>query len=195
MEKTLLERLKEVKKMGEISHVCFFNTGVVRKDENYSASRIKKMDSQDNYKAIEEVFYKACESYSRQYDFDSMEMDLELGLIFESSDVDSTNTIREGAKPIPNTVRYYTGSVKSHLNGEQTNTIDYDRLGYGRQGYISFPKLIGYVRMNGLEWIGPESFEELEKRILSGESFDIKLAANLVEKEDTIEEDPKQFVK
>ena len=70
------------------------------------------------------------------------------------------------------------------------------------------------VSNSGLEYTGPNSFEELKERILNNEKFDISLIASLKEKEDqmvaskvteaveevvveenTIEEKPKSKIK
>ena len=133
---------------------------------------------------ISEVFFKATENYARHYDFDTMSMDLLLGLVFNESDVDDDNQVRENAKPYPNVVRYYTGSVKSYLDGKQTNEIDYDHFGNGRQSYIDYNLLLAAIEFNGLSFSGPATFEEFKERILAGDTFDITMSADLKQKEE-----------
>ena len=183
MEKTLLERLKEVRKDYDVAHVCYFNDGKVRKDENYSAKRINHIDSKEQFKAIEDVLASATSSYARSYEFDTINMNLLLGLIFNQSDVDENDQVKENAQPINGVVRYYTGSVKSFSEGKQTNPIDYGEYGPGRQGYISFDKLMKFIEASGLTYVGPETFEELKEQILAGNKFPIFVSAELTQKE------------
>ena len=184
MNKTLFEKLQDARKQHEIAHVSFFNDGKVRSDENYMLKLFKKANDPEEFEAIEEVFVKAAESYSRQYKFDSIEMGLILGLVFNKEDIDENNNMRENAEPIKGIVRYYTGSVKSFQNGEQTNTIDYASYAPTRQGYINFDKLMSAIKRSGLSYTGPESFDEFEEQILVGEPFDITLSANFNKKEE-----------
>lgn len=188
MEQSLIDRLKDAKREYETEFVCFFNDGEVRTDEKYSAKRIHEFKSFDEFQAISGVMCKATESYARYFDFDNIDFHLLLGLIFNKKDVDENNQVQPNSQPIQNIVRYYTGSVESSLNGEPTNKWDYDRIGCGRQGFISFNQLIALIQSSGLDYTGPESFEEFQKRILSGETFDIKLSADLKPKEEIVED-------
>ena len=185
MEKTLLERLKDVKHDYDIVHVCFFNDGSTRQEEKYFAERINRSNTKDQYNAIEEVLYKATSGYARNFDFNDIEIHLLIGLIFHKSDITEDNSIKPGAQPIPDMVRYYTGSVKSYLDDKQTNTVDYEQYGVGRQGYVNFNQLVALMKSSELTYNGPESFEEFKERILRGEVFDISLSADLRQPEDT----------
>ena len=182
MEQALLEKLKKAKKYQGAEFICFFNNGKVREDDLRSARRIKEAKDGKSFELISEVLYNATESYARNYDFDCVDMNLELGLIYKSEDVEN-NQIKENGEPIPGIVRIYTGSVNSYLNGEQTNERDYSQYGLGRQGFITFHQLISNIKKSGLDYIGPKSFEEFKKKTQRGEPIDIKISANLNEKE------------
>lgn len=192
LEKTLIDRLKEAKKEYETEFVCFFNDGKVRTDEKFSAKRIREFKSFDEFEAIEDVLCKATESYARNFDFDNIDMHLLLGLIFNREDVDDNNQVKAGSNPIPNIVRYYTGNIDSSLDGKKTNIWDY--TGFGRQSFISFNQLIALIQNSGLDYTGPESFEEFKQRILAGETFDILLSADLKPKEN-VDTNTNEFTK
>ncbi len=184
MEETLLEKLKKAKKYHGAEFICFFNNGKVREDDLINAKRIQEAKDPKTFDLISEVLYKATESYAQRYDFDSVEMDLELGLIYKARDVED-GTIIENREPIPGIVRIYTGSITSYLDGEQTSGRDYYRYGFGKQSFITFKQLMKAIQESGLDYTGPETFEEFKEQILQGKPFDIKISANLNEKEDT----------
>ena len=180
MGKTVLDKLKEVKKNNDTALVSFFNTGEIKKDTYSQASRLKEASIKSNYDLISEVYERAANSYNTfNYDYDTINMYLELGLIYDNDNINSNNQIKEGANPVKDIVRLYTGSIKSYKDGEQTNKADYGEYGLGKQGFIKFSNLIKWIDNNDLIYIGPETFEEFKNRILSGEKFDIVLSANL----------------
>lgn len=181
LRKALIERLKELRNSYEIDKVCFFNDGKVREDEKFSSSRMNLLNSASSYNDIEDDLYRATKSYSNSYEFDSIDMHLLLGLVYDKCDVDENNHIKKDAEPKNGIVRYYTGSFDSYLDGKQTNDMDYSRYGCTTQGYIRFDYLVSSIRKSGLEYTGPETFAEFKERILSGEVFDIKASANLKE--------------
>ncbi len=181
MGKTLLDKLKEAKQGNEVEYVCFFNNGEVREEEKKFSYRIQGADSPESYDLIEEKLCDATESYSRYCSFDTITLNLALGLIYHKEDVDSDHHIRENAQPLIDVVRFYTGNVLTHQDGEQTNKIDYYGGSMGRQGYVRYSKIVSRMRDNGIEFNGPETFRDFKEAILSGEPFDIGITANLVE--------------
>ena len=190
MEKTLLERLKDAKHEHDVVYVCFYNDGSVREDERYFAELMKKADAKEQFKAISNVLCDATESYARHYDFNDIDMNLIIGLVFHKSDITEDNAIKPGAQPVLDIVRYYTGSVKSFLDDEQTSKVDFETYGVGRQGYVNFNQLVSRIKSSELKYSGPESFDELKDRILNGEVFDISISADLRQPEEQ-----RQFIK
>ena len=190
MEKTLLEKLQAAKESNEVDHVCFFNNGEVKQEEKKFAYRIKEANDSRSYAAIEDLFCSATESYARNYQFDTVDMGLLVGLIFKKEELNSNNEITAGSKPLDGIVRYYTGSVNSYLDGNQTNDIDYGHYGLGKQGYVNYNELVKLTKENGLTYNGPETFEEFKDKIISKEQFDITISADLNKKEE--KQQPKQ---
>ena len=199
MEKSLLEKLVEAKHENDTALVEFFNTGKIRTDENYMLKHLNNIDSDNSFSRIETTLVDSIQSYSRHYDFDSINLDLGLGIILNAEDVIDKKRIKPNAQPIDGIVRFYTGSVQSILNGKQTNDIDFGEICHGRQGFIVFDDLMNKIKHSGLQYIGPQSFEELKSRILNDEKFTISLKASLVENakaqeeivtEEVIEEKP-----
>ena len=181
MEKDLLEELRVARHAYEISHVNFFNTGKITEEERYYATRINDDYSLSAFELIKDYLLSAAKSYSRDCDFDRIDLSLLIGLVFEKENVDDNNKIKENAEPIHNMVRYYIGNATAYLDGEKSNESDYSGVSY--QGYINYNKLVSFTKKIGLEFNGPDSFEEFKKAILSGEPFDISLTANLEERE------------
>lgn len=180
-----MERLMEARHVYDITNIGFFNNGEVMKEPKYSSERMHEIDNKKQLKSIANVFYDAIKCYSRYYDFDNVDMNLLVGLLFDAKDIDENNQIKENAKPIRNTVLYYTSSVNCNLDGKKTNEVDYEKIGIGSQGYVNYNQFVSLIKESGLDFNGPESFEEFEENILMGEPFDIVLSANFKQKENT----------
>lgn len=187
MEKTLKERLLNIKKEQEIGYINFFNDGKVSNDTYGFAKNQVVSNNEESIKGICKVLYDAAQSYSHFCDYDYLNMDLKFGLVFKKEDVDENNAIKEGALPIENVVRFYTGSVKCYLNGEQTNFADYYSYGVGRQGYVDYNIMVSEIEREGLTFCGPKTYEEFVSKILSKEKFDINISVDLsLDKEDQV---------
>ncbi len=180
MDKSFIEELREAKHEYDTVLVNFFNDGKTRTDERYMYKYLEKADKSDEFYLITETMKDTTKMYSHGYDFDTIKMNLLLGLIYDANDVDENKQIKENTNPVDGVIRFYTGEVHSYLDDEKTNKYVYD---YGRQGFIKFDKLMSNIKKTGLEYDGPESFEELKERILNEEVFDITLSANLEKKE------------
>lgn len=187
MSNELLQQLVEAKKSNEVAYVSFFNDGNVRTDTRDCVYRLKKdVDNEYSIIPIIACLKSAVESYSDRFDFDTVSMRLSLGLIYEKDDVLENNQIKSNAMPLKNIVRYYTDKIDSYLNGKKTNTYDYNEI-MGRQGFINFNTLISLLRDGGLNYYGPNTFEEFKNLVLSGVPFDIYLQANLKQYDDNKE--------
>ena len=184
MGKTLKEKLLDIRKEQEIGYVNFYNIGEPNTDTNGFGKRIKTFRSSEYEDLIKDVLYKAAESYAYDKTYDSIELFLTVGLVFNKSDVNDDNSIKGNAKPYKDVVRFYTGSVNSYLNGEKVNVADYYCYGVGYQGYVDYNHLVAAIEKEGLSFKGPRTFEELSDRILAGEKFDISIHANLLENKD-----------
>ena len=178
MEKSAIEKLREAKKEHEVALVSFFNNGEIRKDENYMVKHMKNIDDKHEFDGIMQVFCNITDSYARHYDFDDVKMDLELGLIFKAEDLEN-DKLKANAQPIKDIVRIYTGSINTFKDGKQANDRDFSKVLMGRQSFASFRGLINQIRKSGLEYTGPDTFDEFEEQILVGEPFEISLSANL----------------
>lgn len=188
MEKSFIEELRNAKVKHNNKLVEFFNDGSVHKDKVSDLDRLESAKFHNKFYLITEAMSEATESYGYRCDFDTITIDLKLGLIYDIDDVDENDQIKENANPMNGMLRFYTGDVNSYLDGEKTNDYTYD---YGRQSYISFNQLMSSVKKCGLEYNGPETFEELKTRILNKEVFDITLTASLNTKEKQ-QEQPKE---
>lgn len=182
MNKSLIDELIEAKHEHDNVLASVFNDGKVRKDEKYMAKYLKDDFLDDKFYLITETMKSATKMYALGYEFDTISMDLLLGLIYDINDLNEDNSIKENAQPVDGMVRFYTSTVNSYLDGEKTNKYEYDM---GRQGFIKFNKLMSNISKSGLEYTGPKTFEELKERILNGEIFDINLTASLNEKDNT----------
>lgn len=182
MGKTVKERLIEIKKDREIAYVNFFNNGEVTTDNNWYAKQINTLNNGQSIAAVKEIFCRAAESYLYDGDYDSIEMDIPMALIFRREDVDDNNQIKANAKPINGIVRFYTGSARSYLAEKQTNKADYYTYGGGYHGYLDYNQFVAAMVQEGIELIGPQSFDEFQTAMMAGEKCDVTIASDFIEK-------------
>lgn len=180
----IVDEIKEAKKRREITQVAFFNDKKVRTEEYWYARDMKDTDSNRSYEIIQDTLIDCAKSLTYQCDFDTVVMNLSIGLIFDKKDVNDKNKIAADAEPIRDFVRYYTTDANGYLNGKKTNKYNVGEF-HSRQGYINYNKLVELAKKNGLIFNGPENFEEFEESILLGAPFDINLCVSLLDKNDT----------
>lgn len=192
MDFNVLYDLRKAKYDYSKAQVCFYNNGKIRTENNDTATHTKDDNSENSIKAIRQLLIKAIQFYSKRCDFDTISMDLELGIIYDINDVNEDNTIKENKEPIQDIVRVYNGTIMPLLNNEQTNDFDYGDTCFGVEDYVRFDTLKKLIDESGLSYVGPRTFNELKDRIQSGEKFNVNVTANLVGKEIEIQKAPKE---
>ena len=168
MSKRLLDNLQEMKNNQGCNYVSFFNNGITRKDDYNLEKDIRWVDYSDSYYGVTSTLCSAIEKSIGDNDFDTVNMEVMLGLIYETSELDENGQITAKSKPVKNVVRYYTGPI------------------------TCFNKFISGSRDDGFIVDAPRSFEQFKRAILSGEPFDINISAKFKTKEKS---DVKKFVK
>ena len=184
MEKSLVDKIMEAKDGQRLAHKIFFNDGTIGTEKKWYADKVNSVNTPSEIRSIEYIMSSAAECYSRDGDFDTLNMKLRLGLIYNYEDTDENNRIWPNAKPVDNVVQYYTSTINSYLDGEQTNTFDYDAHMPTYQGYIEFDKLVANYQDGDVVYDGPQTFDEFKEKILSGEHFDISLTVKLKKQEE-----------
>ncbi len=181
MDKSLLEELREIRHDRDIALVAYFNDGNIRKDEYSRYKFYLEEKGKNDFYLISDTMKEAARVYSYSYDFDSIKVPVNLGLIYNVEDIDENDKIKENAEPINGLVRFYTGPVESYLAGEKTNLHESRAA---RQGFIKFNTLMNSIEKSQLEYNGPKSFEEFKERILNNEIFEISLTASSLNREE-----------
>lgn len=178
MKKSLLERMQKTQDKHGIGLLNVFNNGDIRVDEEWEAKMMKYANDLYAFDKIEDVMFDINELYARDYDYDTLDMHLELGLIYDGIYANEDKTLKENAKPVDNIVRYYTNKVDCLQDGEKVNDKDHGSW-KKRDGFITYNRLLWSIKRNDLEFNGPETFEEFKEQILSGEPFDVSITASL----------------
>lgn len=177
MDKTILEKVKEAANRAETKYVSFFNNGSIKEDNGIMEDRFKKANDYFQSELLLETMVDGAKLYATSYEFDSLDMHLILGLVYSKKEFDKKN-----AEPIKGIIRYYTGDFDALKDGEKQNPEG--RYFPSCQGFVNYDKLMKTIKKSGLDYTGPETFEEFEEQILFGEPFDIKVSANLNKKEE-----------
>lgn len=186
LEKSLLEELQDASVSHEPTYVEFFNDGKIRTEEHGAKDRMSFYDQDETLRRVKFVFTDGAQTYAKNCSYDSISLGLEIGLVYNKEDVDDDNKIKENAKPL-DLVHCYTGNITSYLNGEQSNEREYYH--YNIQGFIKYDTLVSKMKKNGIDFVGPEDFEDFKASILSGEPFNISLDANLQKKAELVDEE------
>ena len=181
-KESFLDRVKSAKKANEVGQVIFFNNGKVDTETNGFAKKMEDIYDRVENELLMQDLCSATASYAaRDYDMDTMEVGLMLGLIYKSSDVDENHQIKPGAQPVNNVVRYYDVGFNSYKDGQKTNDgEDYGKYHVTHQGYVHYDKLVKAFEGSGIQFTGPKSFKEFKEAILAGEPFDVSLVADLM---------------
>ncbi len=186
LEKKLIDELKDASVSNEPAYVEFYNNKKVRREEKRANERLDPYDLDDTIGSIRYVFRTGAKSYANNCKYDKIALALEIGLMYNQEDVDENNQIKENAKPLDGIVHCYTGNLTSYLNGEQSNKDIYYK--YSIQGFVKYDKLVSTMKRNGIDFAGPETFEDFQEAILAGEPFDISLVGDLFKEERQEEE-------
>lgn len=188
-KKTLLEKMQESKDKHGIEYICVYNDREVHIENTYRTSLIKYANDDDAFDNIGNVMYEVNEEYAREYDFDTLNLKLSLGLVFGGQDIDNNKKVKTDAKPLEGIVHYFTGTAHCYLDGEKTNKIEWGHV-KSKLGYINYDILVKSAEENGLIFNGPKTFAEFKEHILVGEPFEISLTASLNSKENVSEKQP-----
>ena len=183
MDKSLRNKLMKIKNEKGQSCVNFFNDGSVSRDDYENTKKMEWAKSDAYFSDIESQFVNIVVEHTRNTDFDSIDMHMLMGLVFNKDDVDEENVIKENAKPINNMVRYRVGNIDSVLDGEQTDITYLNRYSFGKEGYLRYNEFVRTMRRAGINFIGPRNFNEFKEASMSNEAFDICLIAQLMEKQ------------
>lgn len=187
MDQTLKNKILLIQKNKSIAYVNFLNDGTITKDEYSESERLNRVNSPYWVGSVKELFCEAAQRCVYKCDFNNINMDMLIGLVYNVENIDENDKIKEGAKPINNVVRFYTGDITSYLDGKETHRIEtnnnYSYM-WKRNSYLNYSEFVSLLEKEGITYNGPKSFKELKEAILSGEKFDIKLSIDLKEKTD-----------
>ena len=192
-EETLLEKMQKSKNQHGIAYINISNDQKVRIDELYMTLTMKYANDDDAFDSIGKLMYSVNESYSRECDYDTLVLNLSIGLLFNGECMDENKQIKPDSEPVNEIVRYYTSTSACYLNNEKVNKLDWSEF-RGNQGFINYNNLVKSAEENGLTFNGPKTFEEFKEKILLGESFDISLSASFNSKENE-QEESKKYIK
>ena len=183
MKESLLDKVMTAKKDYEVGQVIFFNNGKVGTETNSFAKKMNNIYDRVELELLMDDMCSATASYAREYQLDTMQVGLILGLIYSAEDVDEEKHVRAGAKPANNIVRYYDMGFNCYADGQKTNERDYGEHHVTHQGYVHYDKLVKAFEGSGVEFTGPKTFEEFKKAIQSGQPFDVSIIADFKKKE------------
>ena len=183
MEKSLKERIFELKKEQGIAYVYFLSNGTIGTEKYSNKDALTKYKTETSINSVKNFIISASQSYVRQFDFNSISLDMLFGLVYKKEDVDDNNKVKFNRKAIEDIVRYQTRSINTFLDGKQTNTYDYGHELYGDCGYVNYNEFVRAINEEGLIFNGPRTFDEFVEAMSSNQTFDTNIQIDLLEKE------------
>lgn len=198
MDKTILQELREARTSNEDAYIIFYNNGESTVEKRWCEQKMGEYELEYSIRRIGMHLKDIAECFAKDYSYDTIAIGIDMGLIYNKADVIEDNKIPENKEPLKDIVRFSTKRPECFLNDEKTNTYEYN--GYDKIGFVNYNTFVKEMKKNGLDYDGPETFEELKNKILTGENFDINLVASLTDTKDNvvvedIKEEPKKLIK
>lgn len=196
LKEKLIDRLKAVRNEGESGYAFLDNKGNIEFGKNDEYKRIKTADESISFDKLSEELEEITRKYSKKCYFDRLVVNLKLGLIFNSNDLEEKGRnretdqliyhVKENRKPIQGIVYYYVNDIDCYLGNEKTNPSKYTDSFHMLpiDGYINYNLLMSAIQANGLSITEIGSFESFKRKIMNGEIFDITMVADFREKEE-----------
>ena len=104
---TLIDKMQESKRQHGIALINVFNDGLIGTDKEYATVMMKYANDKDAFDYIGKYMYEVNEAYSRECDYDTLNFQISLGLLFSGKDADENQKLKKDAQPIDGIVRYY----------------------------------------------------------------------------------------
>ena len=185
MEQTLLEKLQDARKSQEVTYMSFLSSGRKVEDKYSAKAKMDPYELEGMIRSIDYCFVSSASVLANKSDYDTVGMFLEMGLVYPKSELNEKEQILVGSEPVKGIARCFTGTVASYADGKEAHKLNNEY--FIRNGFVDYDKFVLAMKRNGVSYTGPETYEELERKILSGEKFDCALFANLKpKKEETV---------
>ena len=184
MERTIGEKIVDLKRENEIGFIVFYNDGT---KESIPYKEIGEMEDTGVFIGsikLGRIFLDTAKENNRFWNFNQMNMDIKLGLVYKKEDVFPDYRLKPNAKPVDEIVSYYINNIRLAYNGVKGKTVSHKKIGYGNSGYLNYESTIKNLKEEGISFDGPESFNEFANRITNGEIFDVNYYFDFVEKKE-----------
>ena len=185
--KSFIDQIIEIRKDTEVSYVNYFNDGVVREDKYSDSKEINSVSTWSLSNKIRYTLERLGELLRLKSDFDYLELNLLVGLMYNPKDYEKNGNSFEGLTPY-NTIRVFSKELCGNINGKKLSLDKTWNSILQFSGYAEYDELVKTLNEEGIPFNGPKSFEELKTKITTGEPFEIKAYVDLRKKEVTSEE-------
>ena len=185
MGDSLLEKMYEAKKEYEVAYVCFYGKengkDDVKEFKNYYNNSIESAKAGENTSLIASHLQGLARDHGMFGNYDSLDVNLSFGIVYKKEDVDNNNKTKVLASPIPGIVSVRIDNSSSYLERDLVKT-NLGKFSYGEIGFISLDDLVSYLDDEGLNYKGPETYDDVKYDIIAGKKSTATITANLVQK-------------
>ena len=181
----LKEELLKLRTNKQIVYYDYLNGEITPQKRKY-ATDLNLLNKDFALNIIDQYILDALRTYAYRCDFDLVKANLSAGLVYKPNDIEN-DTIKLNARPYDNIACFEINSVRTYLDGEQSNDKDYVSEINSYRGYALYNELVKGLKERGFVFDGPESFEDLKNAVLYGQDFNIDISMDLsLDKEKTL---------
>ncbi|MBP5683774.1 MAG: hypothetical protein J6X02_00780 [Bacilli bacterium] len=188
--KSFIDQIADTRKGNEIAYVNYFNDGVIRNDTYTNTKDMYFRSGWSVVGTIEHNLKRCGELIRKSSDFDYLELNLLIGLMYNPDDYEKNGQSIEGLIP-SDTVRVLSKELCGYLNDEKLKLDEFWDSTLAFNLYVNYNDLVEELTKEGVPYNGPKSFDELKEKITTGEPFEIKTYIDLRKKEQVVSEEPK----
>ena len=181
MGNTLLEKMYDAKKTYETAYYSFFSDGEVEERTNFLKDSIEEAKEAKDFPALSHYLEILARDHSVYGKYDSLDVNLSLGIVFKSEDVNDDKKPKGPSHAIRDIVDVRIDNSSSYLERELVKD-NLDTYCYDRVGFTTLDNLISFLENEGLTYNGPENYEEVLYDFIYEKPMTATITANLSKK-------------
>lgn len=181
MGNTLLDKMYDAKSEFETAYYSFFSDGTVDERTNLFKDSVENAKDNKELNALSNYLQILARDHSVFGKYDSLDVNLSLGVVFRAEDVTDEKKPKGPAHAIRDIVDVRIDNSSSYLERELVKD-NLDTYCYDRVGFTTLDNLISFLENEGLTYNGPENYDEVLYDFIYEKPMTATITANLSKK-------------